>query len=69
MKKIYIIGIDHVVSKTTYLYEYIKNENVEVSYFTSDISEFSKKATKHNIIFLNYGWILSIFSLISGILL
>ena len=64
MKKIYIIGIDHVVSKTTYLYEYIKNKNVEVRYFTSDISDFSKKATEHNIIFLNYGWILSIFKIL-----
>lgn len=64
MKKIFIIGIDHVVAKTTYLYDYAKKKGCEVVFFTSDDAGFSKDTKFQNIVFLKFGKILSILKIL-----
>ncbi len=68
LKSIYIIGIDHVVAKTTYLYNYAKTKNTKVTFFTSDNAGFSSAMTSENIKYLNFphmfNWIKILFYLI-----
>ena len=61
MGRVYIIGIDHVLEKTTYIYQYLEKSGFKVTYFSSDDAGFSKAFYKENIVFLSYGKLLSLF--------
>ena len=68
VNSIFIVGIDHVVAKTTYLYEYVKSKGDEVTYFTSDTAGFSSGVEGYPIVYLNYSnffnWLKILFYLV-----
>ncbi len=68
MRSIFVIGIDHVVAKTTYLYAYAKSHNTKVTYFTSDTAGLSSTIKNEEVIYLKFSnflnWLKLLFFLI-----